>query len=68
METKLRNLIKKVENKSVKIAEDKELEIISSKALKKYKKHLRNWRNNFYIKKYKILVLIFFEKWYNIFE
>lgn len=42
MEIKLRNLTKKVENKSVKIAEDKELEIISSKVLKKYKKHLRN--------------------------
>ena len=38
METKLRNLTKKVENKSVKIAEDKELEIIFSKVLKKYKK------------------------------
>ena len=38
METKLRNLTKKVENKLVKIAEDKELEIITSKVLKKYKK------------------------------
>ena len=45
METKLRNLTKKVENKSVKIAEDKELEIIFSKVLKKYKKYLSNWWN-----------------------
>lgn len=38
METKLNNLTKEVENKSVKFAENKELEMISSKILKKYKK------------------------------
>ena len=59
METKLRNLTKKVENKSVKIAEDKELEIISSKVLKKYKKTFEKLTKWF---QYKILVLIFFLK------
>ena len=62
METKLRNLTKKVENKSVKIAEDKELEIISSKVLKKYKKTFEKLTKWFLYKKYKILVLIFFLK------
>ena len=38
METKLRSLTKKIENKSVKFAKNRELEIISSKVLKKYKK------------------------------
>ena len=62
METKLRNLTKKVENKLVKIAEDKELEIISSKVLKKYKKTFEKLTKWFLYKKYKILVLIFFLK------
>ena len=38
METKLRSLTKKIENKSVKFAKNRELEIISSKILKKHKK------------------------------
>ena len=38
METKLRNLTKEVEKKPVKFAEDNELEMVSSKILKKYKK------------------------------
>ena len=62
MEIKLRNLIKKVENKSLKIAEDKELEIISSKVLKKYKKTFEKLTKWFLYKKYKILILIFFLK------
>ena len=38
METKLRSLTKKIENKSVKFVKNRELEIISSKILKKHKK------------------------------
>lgn len=51
METKLRNLTKKVESKSVKIVEDKELEIISSKVLKKYKKTFEKLTKWFLYKK-----------------